>query len=65
LSVDVDRAGAALCDATTKLGASEPDCIAQRSKQWSIGLEIDLVLRSVDHKRDHRQALALMDTREF
>jgi hypothetical protein len=55
LAVDVDRTGATLRDATTEFGASQSDCIAQRPKQWRIRLKIDLVLRSVDHKRDHRQ----------
>jgi hypothetical protein len=61
----VDRAGAALRDAATKLGAGQTDRIAQRPEQRRIGLEIDLVLRSVDQKRDHRRTLALLDNGEF
>ena len=54
LAVDMHRAGAALRDAAAEFRAGQADHVAQHPKQRRIGLDIDLLGRSVDFDRDHR-----------
>ena len=58
LTVDMHGASAALRDAASEFGSGQANRIAQRPKKGRIGLEIDLMLRPVDCKRDHRLAPA-------
>jgi hypothetical protein len=51
-------ASAALRDAASKFCSGQANRIAQRPKKRGIRLEIDLMLRPVDCKRDHRLAPA-------
>jgi hypothetical protein len=51
----MDGACTALRDTASKFCSGQADRIAQRPKKRCIKLKIDLMLRPVDCKRDHRQ----------
>jgi hypothetical protein len=58
----VHRAGAALGDAASEFGAGEADCVTERPEEGGARLDIDLMLCSIDLKRDHPQAPIFMES---
>src|SRR6478752_5348047 len=55
-AVDVDGAGAALGDAATVFGTRQPDRLPQHPEQRSVGVDVDLMSRSIDAESSHMQS---------
>ena len=55
-AVDVDGAGAALGDAATVFGTGQPDRLPQHPEQRSVGVDVDLMSRSIDAESSHMQS---------
>ena len=61
LAVDMDHAGAALCDAASELVPVRPTASRRTQKQLISGSKIDLMLTSIHVQRNHRaDALACL-----
>src|ERR1700736_4612577 len=55
--VDMDRAGAALCNAASVFGAGEADILPDRPKQWRIVFDVYVDSFAVDSEVCHRGPL--------
>src|SRR5690242_6207976 len=53
LAVDVNRAGATLCNAAAVLGTCDTEFVPQHPKQWHFGNDVDLALDAIDRELDH------------
>src|SRR5262245_10728348 len=55
-AIEVDGAGAALCDAATVFGAGQPDVFADGPEERGVRFDVNVIGLSIDQKTDHEFA---------